>query len=268
MLLFVSISEDAMSMFERRGLPIRDVFDSSFDAVEYVPHLRFDHSRALLERRIVDLPVPFAALMHCMSSGLPRDLIRTARNLVALRTGMPIEDATKALMGEVLELKALAVKVQARRLAFRGYAAVLVRWVEGLSTANCEPRALLDICRNAERRYKEELGGLPERHLAEEDALLQDAMTQVAAFAYYSATLLEIFQRMDSPARIEEMTKAPGGSGDRLAPIDRLAAASQEFALDLGSAWRLLSRLRGDIEGLEPISFPRLYLDDPDTVSA
>lgn len=78
----LSISEDAMSVFERRGLPIRDVFDSSFDDVQYVPHLRFSDSRKLLERRVVDLPVPFAGLLHCMSGGLPRDLVRAARELV------------------------------------------------------------------------------------------------------------------------------------------------------------------------------------------
>ena len=51
----VSISEDAMSSFERRGLPFRDVFDSSFDDVLHVPNLELSSSRALLDRRVVDL---------------------------------------------------------------------------------------------------------------------------------------------------------------------------------------------------------------------
>jgi hypothetical protein len=36
----VSMSEDAMSSFERRGLPFRDVFDSSFDAIQRVAYLQ------------------------------------------------------------------------------------------------------------------------------------------------------------------------------------------------------------------------------------
>src|SRR5262249_39269906 len=35
----ISVSENAMSNFERRGLPFRDVFDSSFDDFVHVEHL-------------------------------------------------------------------------------------------------------------------------------------------------------------------------------------------------------------------------------------
>jgi hypothetical protein len=47
----VSLSEDAMSQFERRGLPMRDVFDSSFDDVVRVGPLDASRSVALLRER-------------------------------------------------------------------------------------------------------------------------------------------------------------------------------------------------------------------------
>jgi hypothetical protein len=71
-----------MSNFERRGLPFRDVFDSSFDNVVYVDYLNHRTAKSLLERRIVGKPYPFIYLSYCLSGGLPRDLIRNFRNLL------------------------------------------------------------------------------------------------------------------------------------------------------------------------------------------
>ena len=52
----LSVSEDALSAFERRGLPMRDAFDSSLDAVLYVEHLRLVDTQRLLRRRAVGMP--------------------------------------------------------------------------------------------------------------------------------------------------------------------------------------------------------------------
>jgi len=78
----VSVSENAISSFERRGLPFRDVFDSSFDTIVYVGHLNLDGSKRILKRRTTGLPEPFIAFCHCLSGGLPRDLIRACRDMV------------------------------------------------------------------------------------------------------------------------------------------------------------------------------------------
>lgn len=78
----ISVSENAMSNFERRGLPFRDVFDSSFDNVVYVDYLNHRTAKSLLERRIIGKPYPFIYLSYCLSGGLPRDLIRNFRNLL------------------------------------------------------------------------------------------------------------------------------------------------------------------------------------------
>jgi hypothetical protein len=71
----ISVSEDAMSVFERRGLPFRDVFDSSFDDVINVGFLRVDESVELLQRRVIGMPLPFIFLCHCIAGGLARDVI-------------------------------------------------------------------------------------------------------------------------------------------------------------------------------------------------
>lgn len=80
----ISISEDAMSAFERRGLPFRDAFDSSLDEVVRLPGLTFEEAERLLNRRVLEVPVPFKQLLFAFSGGLARDLIRGARTLVQI----------------------------------------------------------------------------------------------------------------------------------------------------------------------------------------
>ena len=58
-----------MASFERRGLPFRDVFDSSFDEIIKVPYLGFDDVKRMLARRVLGLPAPFAGLCYCLSGG-------------------------------------------------------------------------------------------------------------------------------------------------------------------------------------------------------
>ena len=73
-----------MSNFERRGLPFRDVFDSSFDNIVYVDYFAPDESKALLAQRVIGKPVPFFYLSYCLSGGLPRDMIRAFRQIVEI----------------------------------------------------------------------------------------------------------------------------------------------------------------------------------------
>ncbi len=72
----VSVSQDAMSRFERRGLPFRDVFDSTFDEIVYVHPLSLGEAQTLLGKRVVGLPLIYAGLCHALSGGVPMDLSR------------------------------------------------------------------------------------------------------------------------------------------------------------------------------------------------
>lgn len=78
----ISISDDALAAYEMRGLPVRDAFDSAFDEVIHVRYLNLDGSRELLALRVIGMSDPFISLCHCLSGGLPRDLIRSARHVV------------------------------------------------------------------------------------------------------------------------------------------------------------------------------------------
>ncbi len=81
----VSVSEEALAGYALRGMSVRDVFDSAFDVVLDVKPLTASESLALLEGRVLDFPVPVGLLCHSVAGGLPRDLVRSARQCVGLR---------------------------------------------------------------------------------------------------------------------------------------------------------------------------------------
>ncbi|ONI74134.1 hypothetical protein BWI15_12255 [Kribbella sp. ALI-6-A] len=81
----VTVSEEALTQFERRVATARTAIDTSFDEVIWLPELDLSESLALLRRRVTGFPDLFLALCHCLSSGVPRDLVRAARSLVDAR---------------------------------------------------------------------------------------------------------------------------------------------------------------------------------------
>lgn len=87
----LSVSENAMSSYERRGLPFRDEFDSAFDQVLHLDYLDYGTSRKLLSRRVIGMPPKFMDLVYVLSGGLPRDLIRYCRLIYEYAQTLPNE---------------------------------------------------------------------------------------------------------------------------------------------------------------------------------
>jgi hypothetical protein len=81
-LYLVSVSDEALTVFERRVLQGRSAFDSTFDEVLRARELDFGSCMQLLRRRIAGIPDVLIAFCQVMSGGLPRDLIRMARLVV------------------------------------------------------------------------------------------------------------------------------------------------------------------------------------------
>lgn len=82
-LFVLSVSDEALREAELAPVGRRDAFDSAIDEVIRVEPLDQRTAERLLGRRVVGLPVPFTALFYCMSGGMPRDLLRTARAAVS-----------------------------------------------------------------------------------------------------------------------------------------------------------------------------------------
>lgn len=97
----VSVSEDALAGFESRVVHMRTAMDSSFDEVVRLPPFTLEQSLEVIRRRVVGFPDVFIALCHCVSGGVPRDLVRAARTLIELREdGQPndLPTLSKALV--------------------------------------------------------------------------------------------------------------------------------------------------------------------------
>lgn len=85
-LFVLSVSDEALREAELAPVGRRDAFDSAIDEIIRVEPLDQRTAEKLLSRRVVGLPVPFTALFHCMSGGMPRDLLRTARAAISYAT--------------------------------------------------------------------------------------------------------------------------------------------------------------------------------------
>jgi hypothetical protein len=250
----VSVSDDALSAFERRGLPLRDAFDSSFDEIIEVDPLTYPESRRLLYRRVIGLTEPFVALCHCLSGGLARDLIRAARQVTrAAQTlsGGPahlpdehdegtlsylLPPRDRARPAPVLSSICTAVVTGDLRRKFRAVAlaaATIGQAVELQQTLSTATRCLqadpptLAIVDLLSQAVPDEPGPVTALRL------------ELAAYAYYCTTLQDVFGgSLDTERIAKATTSADPGS------FDALAAARLAFTLDPHIAWQSITEFR------------------------
>ncbi|KAB8158913.1 hypothetical protein FH609_019825 [Streptomyces sp. 3MP-14] len=234
----LSVADDVGAAFVRRGLPHRDVTDSSLDDIVHVGPATLAESAALLTKRAPGISDPYVLLAHALSGGLPRDLIRYARRL------LEIQDATEQL--ELPDI-ARAMILEEVHETLDGFHNLLARqrWTPETSAVLVAFRDLMGHLRTA-------CTCCPERATALEAALTHFAtrpapageearvlLDEAAVYAYFSLTLLEIFGRPGFAARRE--TAALGGAdGDP----ETLADARRELAVSPYSARPLLDAVR------------------------
>jgi hypothetical protein len=259
----VSVSEDAMSSFERRGLPFRDVFDSSFDAIERVGYLSFAESQDVLERRVVGLPVPFQMVCHCLSGGLPRDLIRVARELVhhdrllvdgrrdcegdERERASTLEELCSALVRAELDGKVSAALIAARAAIPDTDRQWLLAWLRDEEARNADAESLRTRC----ARLAAWPGVMPTKNGSNGGTqTARNIALELGAFSYYAATLVEFFTDDLDRDRVQHVIE-----GD-LPIVERLAGARQDFSLSPFLAWRAVSDFRAGVDGLVPWDAP------------
>jgi hypothetical protein len=270
----ISVSENAMSNFERRGLPFRDVFDSSFDNIVYVDYLSLDAAKRVIDRRILALPDPFAHLCYCLSGGLARDLIRACRSLMELSqpaapSGTPpaepcsnLSHLCHSLVINDLRMKIHATVIAAGRLGGAGEVTALIDRLHAMELRQGEGASLLsdyiDLMKStkpsqaAENNvappalhifmalYDDLKKGLsPGKESSTGDKNNPQICTiteQFATYVYYCATLLEFFNE-----DLDEM-KLQIAAGDK--GFEKLARARQLISINHRVAKDLITRFR------------------------
>ncbi|MFE6332876.1 hypothetical protein ACFVOK_06595 [Streptomyces sp. NPDC057798] len=233
----ISVAEDVGAAFVRRGLPHRDVTDSSLDDVLHVRPCALDESERILRKRAKHIGSAYIALAHALSGGIPRDLIRYGRRLVEIQTTrdhVELPDVAWALIPEELSetltgFRTLLAKQQWQPDtmtvlgSFRSLAAQLRTWCPCPEPAGQLRGALTHFA-----AY--EATGLPE----ESRRLIEEA----TAYAYFSLTLLDIFGRPDFNQRRTAAARHPDGQ------LDLLAEARQELAVSPHSARAVIDGIR------------------------
>lgn len=191
-----TISLDAAWSFERRGAPLREVFDSCFDEVVVLRELAFGDAKTLLNSRVIGMPSVFKALVFVLSGGLARDVIRLVRRMT--------RDVER---GKVLEIRRASADLvqQELRARWEGLArggtltpgalqveAALERLGEACEAMTME--SLMD----AERSL---LSSLP---ACAEDHAVADAVRRLAAAAAVSRTVIGAFA-LDDEGQVERL---------------------------------------------------------------
>ena len=246
----VSVSQNAMSAFERRGLPLRDVFDSCFDVIVEVDYLDLASSKRLLRRRAIGMAAPFLCLCHCLSGGLPRDLIRVAREMFELsrvpQSGQKLADLTTAMITRDMNRKWQAVVIAAAEFELEPHTGQFldkIRTIQRVTTS----KELLVACRTLAdlvREFPSDPGRARESQLK-----LAKLHFELAAYYYYCATLMQFFNSDLSEERLKAAEDEPGEMG-----IDQLARARQAFAVSPQLAWSMNSEFR-DAYGMDVLTF-------------
>lgn len=215
----ISISENAMSHFERRGLPFRDAFDSSFDDVIAVEYMNFHQTRLLLADRVIGMPIQFRALCYCLSGGLARELIRACRDLVkhARDSGsVDLSSLCRALVAEELRAKIRGVSHAVERIRAEAEGNDLLRRLYALETEQVAPAPIEACAAVLLTRWRE---GWPE----ESNKIRRSRMRRINALAQeagmylrYLGAVLRVFnnsldrvafERPENLARIDIMAR-------------------------------------------------------------
>ncbi|MGP3960236.1 P-loop NTPase fold protein [Nonomuraea sp. 3N208] len=235
-LFVLSVSDEALKEADLSATGRRDAFDSAIDEVVRVEPLDYRTAVRLLNTRVIGLPEPFAALFYCLSGGMPRELLRTARAAVALVT----PDGSRPLA----EISAALVERELARIA------------NSAGSGAAAPEELLQFFR---ADLVSEQGGLRELgdRIAEHAAMLPDGarlgMT-LANRAYFLDTVSAIFSATLSKEQVIWASQL-GHPGS----FPALARAQHEIGAADTLARATLQKIRETwrLPALPPIPSPR-----------
>lgn len=235
----VSVSDDALAAFERRGLPLRDVFDSCFDEIIRAEPLTYQESRRLLYRRVIGLNEPYIAFCHCLSGGIPRDLIRAARRVVSVGQDLTVKNSATGEPVLIAAIRSVIISEEVARKA-RAAAQVLTALSNG-AEAEGLLHALYALADEAEAGWPgaQAIGAITQGPRNEADSVAALRL-EVAGYVYFCQTLRDFFGDGVDEVRMREATE----SGRHPRHFDALATARMTFSSNTLIAWQMISRFR------------------------
>ncbi len=257
----VSVSDDALASFERRGLAFRDAVDSSFDEILHLPQLSLAESTEVLKRKVLDVPPPFAALGHCLSGGLPRDLVRAIDRMASGQDDGTLAAVTVSTVHRELRGRWNAVLGALRPIPLEPHVTDLIKVLYRIDSCP-EHKPGGDRCLVRPEAFT----GVAELDLPEvkESELGQLRTTlrlagEYVAFAYFCRTLVQFFD-LEVTGRLEALRRAERADEDVREGLDYLARSRNSLGANARLGWEQVSFFRTE-HGLEPVlEFPSVLL--------
>ena len=260
----ISISEEALANFERRGLPVRDAFDSALDDVIRISPLNYSAARDLIRIRVVGLPEPYVAVIYCLSGGLPRDLIRWARAFVVTRdaAGEEMKALCRAVLKDDLERK-ISASIIALSNSSEAGAESAMRLVGSLGLTT-EPEWLIDRCdeilipKGSDGKLLDSTGTVSAvvhgQTLASTiDVESRRILSQLFGYFYFVATLIEIFKDELTENQFTELVLDDGpGTIHQLAHARQCFSTNPWLAIDKISSFRSARGLKRQLTVARP----------------
>lgn len=256
----ISVAEDVGAAFVRRGLPHRDVTESSLDDVLHVRPCTLDQSTAILKERLPGLTPPYACLAHALSGGIPRDLIRYGRRLDEVQQETNAYEiaqlAWEMISDEMAESLAGTRVLLAAEPGWTAETAALLLHLGDLERLLAtDERRPTTFERSPARVLMADLAGRRVRPMRwwtvsgprpwpTEDKLSGQTLAlleEASAHVYFGLTLLDIFASGDFTRRRDE---AESRAASPTGAVQPLAVARQELSISPQSARAIISDVR------------------------
>ena len=258
----VSVSDHAWVNYARRGMPLRDAFDSSFDEVVRVEPLDLKQVRELLARRVGSVTLLQAGLIYSLSGGLPRDVLRSARRLARsadatqLASGRrPLVEASSLLLSGELVEKAVSAEMRLSEFSSERDVRAQLDCVRALRTSWGDDAALL--CAVTTCLLVSAQPGADEDDASDGGALVSikvnSVVRETGVYALLLHTLREMLARSTGPSDVVSPSAPENDSTDGFTqPLLLLAEARRELTSDPRHSAVLINRSRAS-SGLAPL---------------
>ncbi|MER7009373.1 hypothetical protein ABT297_40880 [Dactylosporangium sp. NPDC000555] len=224
-LFLVSISDETLVDANLAELGRRDLFDSAIDEVVRVGHLSYETAGQILDRRVIDLPEPFAAVFYCVSGGLARELLRTARTAISIAGAVPAASLS-AVTEHLIRRELIRLRSSAIGALRTGPSAVPLGLARILADDTvAAPAAML-------RGLVEHIGGHSE---AWDDPVARTLVVR----AFHLDTIAAVFRDGLTEANVTS-ARDPAAPGS----FDALAGVHRNASVFVSAAWATLDAVR------------------------
>src|ERR1700733_2246092 len=257
----MAVSDEAMFSLDGAGNVSHDFFYSAFDAMIHVGHLRMQEAVSLLRARAIGLPDPFLWLCHCLSGGLPRELIRIARGITEIGGEFSAQSlggkddlttVSRQIVGDELAHNVNIVRVAAGA-AGEGLGDSIAGLLESSGSRPPKFADLLTLIEIAAAIPVEE-----DLRMSSGAASQNNRMAALAQLYQY-ATVLEAFEAASVHVNGSELLRAAHGDAIMLEKLNILGASRPLLSVEPGLGWALISSFRSQW-GMKAYDLPIFHI--------